>query len=562
MSRTPFQSSGPRPNNNRVSKPKARKPGLVFQPKTYGQFRAGANLLVNAIRPTFGPVPRTVAIEQAAGRSKPAELLDDGAVIARRIIQLPNRGEDMGAMYLRHTLWELRETVGDGTATAAILFQSLFNQGVRYVEDGGNAMVLRDQLENLLSMMIAHIESQSIHLAGSASLASLANTICHDLDLATMFGEIFDIIGEHGRLEIRSASGHTLERTYTEGMYWDGGLLSRTMLKDPNLKRVDFENAAILVTDLEISDPHELVPVLNNALVAGIDCLVIVAKSIPTAAIGMLQMKENREKIHTVVVKTPGADIYTQRNTIEDLTILTGAQPILGIAGGVLQNVTRKDFGNARRFWADFDFFGIVGGGGDSRALRHHVRTLRKGFVNATAPEDRTLLRERIGKLMGGAATLYIGDRSPIEQEARKEVAERTAAAMRSAIREGVVPGGGVTLLSCRNLLRTQIENSTKHEERAACRMLLAAVEAPIRTLMQNAGFEPVEWMLEINKAGIHHGLDTIGRKVVDMNEAGIYDSTSVVTNALAFATKSAALALTVDVLVHRTLPPKSYTTS
>ena len=538
-----------------------RRPSLVFQPNTHIQFKVGADQIIDAIRPTLGPLPRIVAIEHIGGRAKPAELLDDGAIIARRIIQLPKRGEDMGAMFVRHMLWKMYDKVGDGTATAAIIFQSLFNQGVRYVQEGGNAMLLRGQLEALIAILTTRIESQSIYLTGKENLAALANTVCHDRDLAAMFGEIFDTIGEHGRLELRSAAGHKLERTYTEGIYWDGGLLSRTMLTGLKNSRISFENAAILVTDLEIIGARQLLPVLDSALVAGFTHLVIVAKTISTAAIGMLQLEENRARIHAVVVKTPGSDIFAQRDAIEDLAILTGARPILGIAGGTLESVTSQHLGNARRAWADPEMFGIVGGRGDVRALRNHIGLLRKSITSASAAEDRTRLRDRVGKLMGGTATLYIGDRSPIDLAARKELAERTARAMRGAIRDGVVPGGGVALLGCRGLLRAKMASATKDEERAACRMLLRAVEMPTRELMQNAGFEPNEWMLEINKAGPNHGLDTVGRKIVDMNAAGIYDSASTVKHALYYGTYSAALALTVDVLVHRTRPPESSTT-
>lgn len=549
------------PKNFYVGQLKVRRPSLVFQPNTHSQFKAGADQIINAIRPTLGPLPRIVAIEHVGGRSKPAELLDDGAIIARRIIQLSKRGEDMGAMFVRHMLWKMYDKVGDGTATAAIIFQSLFNQGVRYVQEGGNAMLLRGQLEALIAILTTHIESQSIYLTGKEKLGALANSVCHDLDLAAMFGEIFDLIGEYGRLELRSAAGHRLERTYTEGSYWDGGLLSRTMLTGLKNKRISFENAAILVTDLEIIGARQLVPVLHSALVAGFTHLVIVAKTISTAAIGMLQLEENLARIHAVVVKTPGLDIFAQRDAIEDLAILTGARPILGVAGGTLESVTSQHLGTAKRVWADPDMFGIVSGRGDVRALRNHIGLLRKGFTSASAPEDRTRLRDRVGKLMGGTATLYIGDRSPIDLAVRMELAERTVRAMRGAIRDGVVPGGGVALLGCRGILRAKMVSATKDEERAACQMLLRAVEMPTRELMQNAGFEPNEWMLEINKAEPNHGLDTVGGKIVDMNAAGIYDSASTVKHALSYGTFSAALALTVDVLVHRTRPPESSTT-
>jgi chaperonin GroEL len=558
----PSSPRGRGPKQGQAPKPKPRRPAVVFQPKTYHQFQAGADLIIDAIRPTLGPVPRTVAIEQVVNRTKRPELLDDGAIIARRIIQIKHRGRDIGAMFVRHMLWELHETAGDGTATAAVLFQTLFNQGVRYVVDGGNAMRLRYHLEALTPMLLEKIEAQTIHLSGKENLASLAETICYDPPLAKVLGEIFDIIGEYGRLEIRSGSGRELERSYVEGIYWDGGLASRAMLEDLNTRRTSYENAAILITDLEIKEPQELVPVLDAALAAGLTRLVIVARTITDRALGMLLMKENRSKIQTIVVKTPGVEIYSQRNALEDLAILTGGKTVLQASGDTLAKVTADHFGHARRAWADYEFFGIVAGRGDPRVLRSHIATLRKSFANITDADERKRLQTRLGKLMGGAATLYIGDYTPMALEARKALADRTAEALRGAMREGVVPGGGVTLLSCRALLREKMKTAQEDEERAACRLLLKALEAPTRTLLDNAGFDPYEWMPEINKAGPGFGFDTIRRQLVDMNTAGVYDSTSVVKNALYSAIHSAALALTVDVFIHRKLPPESYATT
>ena len=181
-------------------KPKPRRPEIVFQPQTYRRFQEGTNLIINAIRPTLGPLPRTVAIEQTGFRHKPPELLDDGATIARRIIQIKNRSKDVGAMFVRHMLWSLYETAGDGTATAAILFQSLFNQGVRYVIDGDNPMRLRHHLETLTPLLLNNIQTQTTHLSGKNNLAALAETICYDPPLSKSLGEIFDVIGDDGRL--------------------------------------------------------------------------------------------------------------------------------------------------------------------------------------------------------------------------------------------------------------------------------------------------------------------------------------------------------------------------
>ena len=543
-------------------KPKPRRPEIVFQPQTYRRFQEGTNLIINAIRPTLGPLPRTVAIEQTGFRHKPPELLDDGATIARRIIQIKNRSKDVGAMFVRHMLWSLYETVGDGTATAAILFQSLFNQGVRYVIDGDNPMRLRHHLETLTPLLLNNIQTQTTHLSGKNNLAALAETICYDPPLSKILGEIFDVIGDDGRLEIRSGSGTELERTYVEGVYWDGGLASRAMVDNLKTHQATLENAAILVTDLEIKEPYELVPVLDMALTCGIKHLVIVAKTITDRALGILLIKENREKLKTIVVKTPGYEISSQHDALEDMSIITGATPMLEAAGSTLATIKAGHFGTARRVWADYEFFGLVAGRSDSRALRSHVSALRKIFINISEPQERQRLQIRLEKLMNGTAILYIGDHTLVALEARRALAERTAKALRGVIRDGVVLGGGVALLNCRHLLHEILRQSQENEERTACRLLLTALEAPIRTILRNAGYDPCELMPEINKHGQGFGFDAIRRQIVDMSAAGIFDSASVVKHSLYSAVHAAALALTVDVIIHRKAPPQSVATN
>jgi chaperonin GroEL len=202
-------------------KAKRQTPGAVFQPRTYQGMQGGIDKLVAAIRPTLGPIYRNVVIEKESKVGKP-EILDDAAVIARRIIQLPDRDEDMGAMYLRQLLWALHETAGDGTATAALIFHTIYKEGLKYVAAGGNAMRLRENLEKTTPLILNELEGMTFTLEGKERLAKLAEAICYEPELARMLGEIFDIVGEFGRLEIRSGQGRVMEREYLEGMYWSG----------------------------------------------------------------------------------------------------------------------------------------------------------------------------------------------------------------------------------------------------------------------------------------------------------------------------------------------------
>ena len=539
--------------------PRSKNRRVVFQPATYQGIQRGINQMVEAIRPTLGPRPRIVAIDRILDDRMP-ELLDDGGTIAKRIIQLPDRDEDMGAMLVRDFLCRLQDQVGDGTATAAVLFQSVYNESVRYLASGGNAMRLRSYLEKGMRAILDHLTSMTVHLAGKEKLAQIAQAICHDPPLARLLGEIFDIIGEHGRVEIRPGRGRELEREYVEGMYWERGLVSREMITDHSQFRTEMENAAILISDLEIEEPRQLMPVIALAIEANIRSLLIVASKLSEGVIALLLANNDPEKLQAIAVKTPGWGKDEQAWALEDLAVLTGGRPFINVAGDTLSQVRVEDFGHARRVWADRRNFGIVGGRGNPRALRQHLATLRASFERTDGPVLRENLRARIGKLMGGSATLWVGGATELEITARQELAKRTAAAMRGAMMEGVLPGGGVSLLVCRRVLQRMLDQSTDLDERAAYRILIRAVAEPIRTIIANAGYDASEIMAEIKLARSGYGFDVTSGQVVDMMEAGIWDAAIVQKSAVYGAITTAALALTIDVLVHRQEQPKHVT--
>jgi len=480
------------------------------------------------------------------------ELLDDGGVIARRIIQLPNRDEDMGAMFIRHLLWRLHERVGDGTATAAVLFQSVYNQGVRYVVSGGNAIQLRRYLEEGMQLILSELSSMAVTLEGKEKLAQLAESICYDPPLAKTLGEIFDIIGEHGHLEFRSGRTQELEREYVEGTYWDGGILSREMITDHAKLRAAMTNASVLISDLDLKDPRELLPVLEMAKRAGVRALLIVANKL-TDMVTALLLSASREPqaFQLLAAQTPGKTSTEQAAAMEDLAILTGGRSLVKAAGDTLRQVKLEDLGQVRRAWADRNYLGIVGGKGDPRALRTHIRNLRAAFARATEADVRQRLQKRIGKLMGGTAVLWVGAATELQIETRKGLAQRTANALRGAVREGVVPGGGVALLACRPALQQMLAQSTEGDERAAYVILMKAMEEPIRTIIANAGYDASEIMAEVKLAGPGHGFDVKSAQVVDMAQAGIFDAAAVQKAAVHGTIAGAALALTLDVLVH-----------
>ena len=543
---------------------------VVFQPETYQALQKGINLVVDAVRPTLGPLPRLVAVELAMRRHAAPELLDSGAIIAQRIVQLPDRDQDVGAMLIRDTLMRVQAEVGDGTATTAVLLKALVDGGVRYLASGGNAMMLRRHLEAGLALILDELSKRVTYPRGKARLTDLAQAICYDPPLAKMLGEIFDIIGEYGRLDIRASHSRTMEREYVEGMYWKNGVASREMLADKIKLRTEMENVAVLVSDLKLTDVDTVVPLLAQAKAAEYGGLLVVAYEFSSSVLGLL-VANSSDEFPIVAVQSPGKHPEERGTALLDMVKLAGGQAYLTSAGHqTLAGLQSSDLGRARSAWATTVTFGIVGGKGNARALRAHIAELRSAYKAADEVETRQALQERIGKLMGGSARLQIGGITESAILARRELAERAAEAMRSAMVEGVLPGGGVALLACRPVLQERLEASQSSEERAAYHILLEAMEAPLRCLAANAGHDPSVVMAHIAAAtaaapdvagastgdAALYGFDVVEGKVVDMAATGIVDPAAAIKTAVRAAVNTAALALTTDVVIHHLKPP------
>jgi chaperonin GroEL len=536
---------------------KSRTKRVLFQPHTHQAFQRGINALVNAIGPTLGPLPGIVAIEKSPS-NKPPELLDNGGVIARRIIQLEDRDADMGAMFVRQMLWNLYEKVGDGTATAAILFQSIYNHALRYLTSGGNPMPLRRHLENGLRLILEHLDEQTTRIDTTKQLHQIARSTCTDPEMADMLQEIMDIVGPYGLVETRSGQSREMGREYIEGTYWESGIISQQMLAGWPNSKVELPEAAILITDLAIDEPQELLPALNVAVKAGFKNLMIVAAKLSDKVVGLLlTANKNVQKLQLVGVKTPGASIDKVIAAMQDLATLTGGRPFSKEAGETLKNVKAEDFGHAQKAWATKTHFGILRGQGDPIQLRTHVNQLKRAYHATDDAEQAKLILDRIGRLMGGSATLYVGGATKSEVETRKELAERSVKALRGAINDGVVPGGGIVWLSCQSKLKEKISQSDGEDERVAYQILCHAMEAPLRTMLMNANLDSGGILARIRRAGPGSGYDILRGEIISMQEDGIQDVATVLKAAIHSAVSSAALALSVDVFIHHKKPPE-----
>jgi chaperonin GroEL len=524
---------------------------VVFQPKAHQALQRGIQQIVDALRPTLGPIPRTVAIDHVNKHKDLPEVLDEGGLIARRIIELPDRDEDMGAMLVRSMIVEQYERVGDGTATAAILFEAIFNEGMRYLAAGGNAMQLRRYLEASIPFITKHLEDQAMPLVGRQAIQDMAFSLCHDEDLAAHFAEAFDMVGELGRIEIREGYGRKPHLEYVEGIYYENGLISRAILPDEVNPRADLQDAAIFVCDFSIEDHQELYPVLQTAFHEGIRDLIVLARNLSDKGIAMLSTNNKMNKLNVIAVKVPGLNETDRQAYIDDLAVLTGAIPIVKATGDTLENVSARHFGRVRRAWADLRAFGIIGGGGDPKHIRNHIHRLKDTYRNSSDKAIRELARKRVSMLLGGSVTIWVGGHSEPEITVNKNIANRTLITLRRAIEQGVVHGGGVILLNMSSVFKAQALTAENTDERAAKRILAEAFKIPAHTIYGNAGYDPGEIMAKLSFEDGTAGFDVLKGQVVDMNQSGIRDSLAVLKSAVTNAIRTAALALTIDSLVH-----------
>lgn len=533
-------------------------PSQVFQPVVYKSLQKGINLLVNAIQPTLGPKPRLVAVENNMRQNAP-ELLDDGGTIARRIIGIKDKDAEMGTLYLRQVLWRVHEKIGDGTATTAVLFKAVFDQGVHYITSGGSAMRLRTFLEKGEKVILNELDKMRSEVQGKAALARLAEAVCYDAPMAQYLGEIVDIVGEYGVIEIRQSNNRQYGREYVEGMYWDTGVASRDMITDPVKHYSELENVSIFISDLAMNDPQSLIPLLDAAMQKGIGNLLLIGTEYSGSTLALIfAANKNPERFKVAAVKSPGITSIDQTAAMQDIAILTGGKALIRAAGYTLEEASLEDLGKARKIRAGYDFFSIIGGKGDARKLREHITALKVAVEVDEEYNAHKKIQERLGKLIGGAATLYVPGATETELNAKKELAERSANTIKAAMREGVVPGGGVALLGCQKVLREKLHKAVDEDERAAYRILHKAMEAPIRALLDNAGVEISDIMAEVRIAGPGCGYDLITEKIVKVNEVGILDVASAVKSAVRASVSGAALLLTTDVLIHRRKPPET----
>lgn len=516
-------------------------------PTSHRDIDRGVRMIVEAIRPTLGPIPRAVAVARPV-RTMVPDLLDDGATIARRISALPDVHADPGAMLVRGMLWRLHEEVGDGTASAATLFASILAAGRRAIAAGVPAQPLRAAIEGLGDRIFADVMDQARPCSSRADLVNIARSVSHDDELAELLGDCADVVGGTGQIDLRLSRRHESWREFVQGSYWESGLLSATAFGDAARQRTEMHDAAILLTDLAIDDPRDMVLVLENVHASGAGGLLVIAQSIAPPLAGLLHANSDPGTFPIVAVKPP---VHAPRGTLEDLALMTGGRVFHREAGDSLRGFTAGDLGSARTAWATRQQFGVTGGQGEPHAIRHRVDDLQRTHRQTTDKEAEADILRRLGVFQGTSATVWVGARSDLEATTRMGRATRTVPIVRAALRDGVVPGGGAALLHCQRRVEELRTDTCDEIAAAAARIVHASLEAPAATLLENCGFDAPPILARMRERGSGTGFDAVNGRLGDMHEMGIVDPATVIATVARTAIRSAALALTIDVVVH-----------
>jgi len=513
----------------------------------------GVDLMAAVVRPTLGPLARTVVIAGQFPTSTP-EILDNAATIMRRTIQIADPFADMGAMLVRHLAWTVFERAGDGAATAVTLAHALLHAAAPPVAAGADPMALRRGIERGLAVASKELRGQARPVESAAELAGCVAGIVRDPDLAAMIGELVEAVGADGAVLIEEWQGTATTADYIDGLRWNSGLHSTYLLAaGETVGRLG--EPRILATDCPLATAADLLPVLEACVAAGERQLVVVAPEIGAAALGLLIANRERGVLDgALAVRAPGTG-EQQTRILEDIAVATGGRAILAATGGRLSAMTIADLGRARQVWATAETFGILGGRGEKGDIRRRIGAAR-AELRALAPDDdaRKQIRERIGKLAGTAALVHVGAPTETERGAVRARIEAAVTAAQAALRDGTVAGGGGALLACVPALEC-FADDLHGDEALGARLLARALPAPMRTIAANAGMDASALFSGSDAQPAGWTFDVRRRRWVDAADEGIIDPLPVVLAALEGAVSTAVMALTTDVLVRHKRP-------
>jgi len=514
---------------------------LIFDETARRSLKRGIDRLADAVRVTIGPKGRNVVLDKKFGAPT---ITNDGVTIARDI-ELEDPFENMGAQLLKEVATKTDDVAGDGTTTAVVLGQAMVAEGLRVVTAGANPMVVKRGIEKAVETIVEQIKENARPVETREQIAAVAAISAADPEVGEIIAEVMDKVGKDGVITVEEGQSLGLEKEYTEGMQFDRGYISAYFVTNPDRMEAVLENPVILVTDKKISAVPDLLPSLEKAVQQGRPMLII-AEDVDGEALATLVVNKLQGRIQVLAVKAPGFG-DRRKEMLRDIAILTGGTVISEEIGRKLDSVTFEDLGKARRVVATKDDTTIVDGEGTAEQVKARMSQIKAQIEDTTSDYDREKLQERLAKLAGGVAVIKVGAATEVELKEKKHRIEDALSTTRAAVEEGLVAGGGTTLLQAIPALD---KLTLEGDEQVGVDIVRKALEAPARQIADNAGASGEVVVNAVRNLPIGEGYDALKGEYGNLFDRGIVDAAKVTRSALQNAASIAAMVLTTETLI------------
>ncbi len=520
---------------------------LKYNSEARKALEAGVDAVANAVKVTLGPKGRYVVLDKKFGAPT---ITNDGVTIAREI-EVEDVFENQGAQLVREVATATNDVAGDGTTTATVLAQAIVRQGLKNVAAGANPLALKRGIEKAVDEVVKNIASQSKEVSGKDQIARVATISAGDEEIGDVIADAIEKVGKDGVVNVEEGQTFGMDLEFTEGMQFDKGYISPYMVTDQDRMEAVLEDPYVLIANQKIGSVRDVLPVLEAVIQSG-KPLLIIAEDVEGESLATLVVNKLRGTFTGVAVKAPGFGDRRKR-MLEDIAILTGGEVITEEMGLKLENTQVSQLGRARRVVVAKDTTTIVDGAGDAEAIKGRINQIKAEIENTDSDFDREKLQERLAKLSGGVAVVKVGAATETEMKEKKHRVEDALQATRAALEEGIVPGGGVALLQASTAV-TVSENGASvdgsDDERTGARIVLRALEEPLRQLAENAGLEGSVVVNDVRKAKKGQGLNAATNEIVDLVAEGIIDPAMVTRSALQNAASIAKNILTTEAIV------------
>ncbi len=514
---------------------------LLFDEEARRALERGANAVANAVKVTLGPKGRNVVLDKKYGSPT---ITKDGVTVAKEI-ELEDPYENMGAQLVREVASKTNDVAGDGTTTATVLAQAIVNEGLRYVAAGGNPIALRRGIELAVEKVVEELKTRKIDVTDKASIAQVATVSGNDPEIGALIADALDKVGKDGVITVEESKGTDTTLDVVEGLQFDKGFISPYFVTDPERQEAILENPAILLFEKKISSAQDLIPLLEK-ISQSRRPLLIIAEDVDGEALATLVVNKLRGILNVVAVKSPGFG-DRRKAMMEDIAVLTKGRFLTEDLGIKLDGIQMTDLGTAKKVVITKEDTVMVEGGGAADAVKGRIEQIRRQIENTDSSYDREKLQERLAKLSGGVAVIQVGAATETALKEKKHRFEDALSATRAAVEEGIVAGGGATLIS---LIPALDSLNLDGDEKVGANIVRRALEEPLRQIAQNAGLEGSVVVNKVKSLPAGHGLNVLTEEYVDLVQAGIVDPVKVTRSALQNAASIAGMILSTNSLV------------